>query len=269
MPTNLSRRKFFALTGLLVAGWIVPTASGGQIASTKPITFEVTSVRPNKSGSNNMLMRGFTPDGFSVTNCPLGFAFMLAYQFNDLTRVSGMPDWFMSERYDIAAKVADSDVTAWQKLSHDQQSLAMSVLMEDRFKLKVRRESREGQTFALVVMKNGPKFKEAKPSDVDPEHAHILGHGDSITSLVRILPQIVGRPVVDKTGLTGTYDFELRYAPQQNSPSPLPEANSSEAQSDLPSIYIALQEQLGLKLEPAKGPVEFLVIDHAERPSEN
>jgi uncharacterized protein (TIGR03435 family) len=269
LKNALSRRKFLALAGLMAAGWIVPTASDAQAASTKPINFEVASIKLNKS-ANDMLMQGFTADGFSVNNCPLGFTFMLAYEFNDLTRVSGMPDWFMSEKYDIAAKVADSDVAAWQKLTHDQQSFAMSTLLEDRFKLKVRRETREGQTFALVIMKNGPKFKEAKPREavLAPNHAHLLGRGENMASLVSILTQIVGRPVVDKTGLTGTYDFDLKYAPQQNS-SPIPGAEPSEASSDLPSIYIALQEQLGLKLEPAKGPVEFLIIDHAERPLEN
>jgi uncharacterized protein (TIGR03435 family) len=178
---------------------------------------------------------------------------------------------------------------ALSKLSTDDRNVVqqhmLQALLAKRFGLVFHRENRDVQVYMLVVGKNGPKLHEAKPGDTYPNGINLSnGPGGAGVMLMRsgpggtfivtaqgvplssFLPQLSynsGRPVLDKTGLTGKYDFELTYALDQNA--------SAGAASDStgPSIFTAIQEQLGLKLESGKAPVEIIVIDHAERPSGN
>jgi uncharacterized protein (TIGR03435 family) len=137
-------------------------------------------------------------------------------------------------------------------------------MLADRFKLESHRETRTLREYALVVAKGGPKV--GKPSE--GEHSfetsqndnQITGWGRPLSDLARMLIGVVQAPVVDRTGLKGKYDFDLKFAPLSAAP---------EADQGLPTIFSALQEKLGLKLEAIKGPVEVLVIDHAEMPSAN
>jgi uncharacterized protein (TIGR03435 family) len=245
-----------------------PAAPTPQAASAaKPILFEVVSIRMSKSQVPGGY--GFTADGFDVEAWPPFMLLSLAYQFRDLDRLPGLQPWCITDRYDVRAKVADADVAAWQKLDSTAKSLALQALLEDRFHLKAHRETKEGRIYELVVAKGGPKLKESKPVVVDPNAPPVRAqvsvgfHAESMDQFASSLPNLgISRPVVNKTGLTGLYDFNLKAAPEADSSGPAP------GNSDSATIY-ALQEQLGLDLKPATGPVETLVIDHIERPSEN
>jgi uncharacterized protein (TIGR03435 family) len=209
----------------------------------------------------------------------------------------GAPDWMRDETYDVVAKVDDADVADWQKPEMTQTMLhaMLQAMLAERFKVVVHHESREMPVYNLVVAKDGPKFKEAETMGADelgqkpggggmigtnvkvvPSPAGIKYFGIPMAILTQtILPNMAGRPVVDRTGLTGYYDLTL---PDILSPSmaPTPPPGESQPLNAPPpppgadeSIFTVLPEALGLRLEPAKGQVDTLVIDHVERPSEN
>ena len=177
-------------------------------------------------------------------------------------QISGGPAWLRMDRFDIDAK-APGDNT----LTRDQKREMLRALLEDRFHLVVHRETKEMPIYALVVAKGGPKLKE---SPADGQTRMSMGSkGQTIEmkfskwNMERLASQIEGnegRKVVDKTGLAGEYDFTLSYVDDRR-------ANGGD--QDGPSLFTAVQEQLGLRLEAQKGPVEMLVVDHADKPSQN
>jgi bla regulator protein blaR1 len=261
-------------------------------AASKVPAFEVASIKPNKSGTGMTMLRT-TPVGFSASNVSLKALIQQAYGVEE-DQILGAPSWLGSERYDMEAKVASSDTDALHDLNPDQRRLMLQPLLADRFQLKVHTELRDLPVLALVVAKGGPKLHEAKPGDTYPNGlkgfdgeggpgmmlmrpGQLTAQGLDLSSVAKLLSQQLGRTVQDKTGLTGKYDFTLQWKPDRD-PSPMPGApppgqqgpdatlspDSSEA-----SIFTAVQEQLGLKLESRKAPVEVLVIDHVEAPSEN
>jgi bla regulator protein BlaR1 len=269
--------------GLLNA---TPTRAESQAGNTttKLPRFEVASVKPNKSGDPNVMLM-FKPNGFSATNAPLHEVIRLAYQVPDF-QMSGGPPWINSERYDIEAKVDSSAAEQLRQLDQDQHRQMLQSLLQDRFKLKVHWETKELPVYALAVAKNGPKLHEAKPDDTYPNGikdeggvgraglmrmgpGRIKAQGLPMNTFVRLLSQQLGRTVLDKTGLAGNYDVELQWT-QDNIPASMmgPDGNPTPEISG-PSVFTAIQEQLGLKLESQKGPVEVLVIDHVEPASAN
>jgi|SRR5208337_1627287 len=306
MMPNVANKLNLA-SELLLAVSMAPLAFGllniPQVRAQSPQTtgaplpsFEVASVKPNRSGDNHFFI-SFQPGRFTATGATTEFLIEDAYNVKHF-QVSGGPSWINSERYDVDAKEEDSDFEALQKLPPDQRGeqirLRVQSLLADRFKLTFHRETKELPVYALVVAKNGPKLQEAKPGDTYPNgmkgldgraHAGMMrmgrgqltGQAIPLASLVGMLSQQLGRTVVDKTGLKGNYDFTLQWTPDQSQPAMLmgPEGgkpgpdNAPRPESSGPSIFTAIQEQLGLKLESQKGPVEILVIDHVERPSEN
>jgi len=158
----------------------------------------------------------------------------------------------------------------------------LQAVLKDRFNLTIRRETRELPVYSLIVLKNGPKFQEAKPGDTYPEdggiepgatsmrgRGHLIGHAVPISSLVGALSirAGLGRTLQDKTGLTEKYNFTLRWTPGDGQSQASPESAPSD--QVYPDLFTAIQEQLGLKLDSIKGPVEVIVIDHVERPSGN
>ena len=207
--------------------------------------------------------------------------------------IEGGPSWLSSERYTINA-VAGNTANA-----RVMQGPMMQVLLEERFHVKVHRETREVPVYELVVAKNGPKLKlfqegscvpfplfDAKPPVFEalpagqryctnrgrPEGGNIVVQAEGVTLddfLTIYLRPSGGRPVIDKTGLTGKYDIHLEFAPPDEVRANQLAAGHDPGEPTAPELSTALQEQLGLKLEPAKGPGEFLVIDHVERPTEN
>ncbi len=243
----------------------------------KPILFEVVSIRPFKGGG--IRPKGFTDDGFSDEGQrPLVLIMGICATCK---HIEGLPDWARNEEYTIEAKVADADVARWKTLSVNQREFAMQAMMEDRFKMKSHHETRVMAGFALVVAKNGPKFKEAKPGDLYPgglkgvngepwlgivETAPGVETGQhvSMEELADFLSGPAGRPVMDQTGLKGFYDFKFTIE------MPDPSTTADSTLPDWPSIVNTILEQLGLKLETGvKVPVESLVVDHIERPTEN
>ena len=244
--------------------------------------FEVSSVKPSKATANfSRLM--FTPDGVKIENASLLMIIRAAYGlFNSLDdKFLGIPGWAKTERFDIEAKVSPADVEEYKKLSMDQRQLMMQTLLADRFKLQAHRETKEQPVYLLVVAKSGSRLTEAKADESDGPRRlmnrsrdHIEGMGIEMSQLASSLTQIAGRTVLDKTGLTGKYDLKLHWTPDEVG-TPLKAADSAQptnepaSTSSGPSIFTAVQEQLGLKLEASRGPVECLVIDHVEQPSEN
>lgn len=266
-------------------------AQSSQPAATATPSFEVASIKPNKTDDLRVMLR-ITPDGLSAMGVPAKFLIEFAYDIKDF-QISGGPGWIDSEKYDIDAKMDEATIEAIKKMPRDQAAeqrrLMLQSLLADRFKLKVSHSSKELPIYALVVAKNGPKLSQtadssSAPGGVAPRNqlrltpGELTGAGVPISLLVNQLSREVGRQVVDKTGLQGNYDFTLHFTSERRlappggpsgpggpgGPGDTPPPDSSGL-----SVFTALQEQLGLKLEPQKGPVETLIIDSIEKPSEN
>jgi uncharacterized protein (TIGR03435 family) len=245
-PTSL-----VALTSYLIFGQSVAT----------PPAFEVASVKPNKSGDGAWRF-GTSHADITATNVPLQVLITNAYGVRD-HQISGGPSWLNSERYDVVAKQSGDD------RSPTKTKQMLQTLLADRFQLRLRRETKELPIYALVIGKIGPKLHEA---DANPGAGMTYGKGRikarraSMEQFAETLGNQLGRTVVDKTRLHGDFAFDLEWTPDTSQPIG---PGTAPAAASGPSIFTAVQEQLGLKLEPQKGSVEILVIDHVERPSEN
>jgi uncharacterized protein (TIGR03435 family) len=256
-------------------------------ASAPAYKFDTASIKPNKSDMVSF-RPGFTPDGYRAEDTNVHSLIQQAYYVQDY-QLSGISDWMDKERYDVEAKMDPSVADALSKLSPAELKLArqqmLQSLLAERFNLKVHRETKDGPVYFLTVGKNGPKLQDAKTGNVlavnadgTPARGRMqLGPGSktfawstSMKSLADSLAGQIARPVLDKTGLTGIYDFTLDWVPDAPPPSS-PDAPNGVALPGVPgaSLFTALQEQLGLKLEPGKSPIEIIVIDHVERPSGN
>jgi uncharacterized protein (TIGR03435 family) len=273
----------------------MPGKAQSQTQATPPIKFEfdVASIKLNKSGEtprNLIAVDGIPMVGmFRAHNTPLIDLIRETYQLGigtgtDDGRILGAPGWLNSDRFDIEAKIDSSVLDALKKLPPDERKLQaqhmMQALLAERFKLVVHTENRDLPVYSLVIAKNGPKLQESKPQDGNGGKAGttglqvlgrggpIKGQGTPIADLVWLLSRITGRTVVDKTGLMGEYDFTLQWTPDEaQSPTFSPSGQLPDPNG--PSIFAAIQEQLGLKLEAGKAPLPVIVIDHVERPSDN
>jgi uncharacterized protein (TIGR03435 family) len=241
---------------------IVALRAEGQAAlerAPRP-AFEVSSVHPADVNDERPGLIGFPPGRLSVTNTGLKALIWWAYELQPY-QIAGGPGWAESAKWNIEAKGDSTAVLA-------QIRLMTQSLLADRFKLDTHWETRQDQFYKLVIAKGGPKFREA----ADPTKLGSLrfgtglwaGQARPLSAIVNLLTRHLGRYVIDDTGLTSNYDFELRFTPDSVSP-----AADGVQDANAPSIFTALREQLGLRLESARGPVKVLVIDRAERPSEN
>lgn len=281
-----------ALATLSVLGQGGPPPSAAVTTTDVAVpAFDVVSIKQDKSDSRMIRVRN-TTDGYSASNISLKMLLQAAYGIRE-DLISGVPNWGESARYDIDAKVAGSDVDALKKLSSEQRRAMLKPVLEDRFKLKVHTETKEMPVYELVVAKGGPKLKEATPGDTyangikGPDgvarggmmrmgRGQVTGQAIPITSLIDILSRQLQKTVIDKTGLTGKYDLELNWTPEEGEggglgppPAGSPQRTEPAPDASGPSIFTALQEQLGLKLQSTKGPVETLVVDSVAMPSEN
>jgi uncharacterized protein (TIGR03435 family) len=251
-------------------------------------SFEVASIKPNRSGEGLTRLM-LAPDGLSANGIAVKGLIGFAYNVKDF-QMSGGPGWIESEKYDIEAKMDEATITALKQLppeqAIEQRRLMVRSLLAERFKLKVSHSSKEVPIYALVVAKNGPKLTKSAdaPSGAGgpgPRNmmrmqlGELTASGIPMSLLADRISREVGRNVVDKTGLPDKYDFTLRWTSDRQDLAPRgnadggPGAAAPLPDSSGPSIFTALQEQLGLKLESQKGPVETLIIDSVEKPSEN
>jgi uncharacterized protein (TIGR03435 family) len=262
-------------------------------AQNKPdATFEVASVKANKSGDGNGNLSGMPGGRVMATNMPVRPIITFAYQLAQYQLVGG-PGWLTADRYDLVAKMdgtADSTPAVPGAAEPSPMQLALRHLLEDRFKLRVHRETREMDIYALVMAKpGGGPGPGLKPTTVDcaaavsaaqrqrgpaPPDQPFCGIGMGpgrlrfgglpASSFAQAFTGPAGRLVVDRTGMTGSWDFELNYAPEARGGAEAPAVDPNA-----PSFFTAIQEQLGLKLEPTKGPVDVVVIDSIEKPVED
>jgi len=224
--------------------------------------FEAASIRVTPPDSREPLDIRFEPGGrLTVTNETLDVLVRYAYGVKRW-QILGAPDWLSTDRFDISAK-AQGDP------GHDEMLKMFQALLEERFKLKLHRETKEGSVYLLTVVKNGPKLQQAKElkegeragvftlrtgSPQQPAISYIRrGRRATMAMLASALEDQAQRPVLDRTGLTGDFDFDVQFA-----------ADDSHL-DEFPTLFTALHDQLGLKLESAKGPIETLVMEHIER----
>jgi uncharacterized protein (TIGR03435 family) len=249
-----------------IAAWGQAGAAAG--AGQKPAAYEIISIKPDKSGAPGTTVYRL-PDGFRDTNMPLAMVVRGAYDIVLESQMVGMPAWADSDGYDIEAKVDAGTAEEWKKLTWKerwkQEQSMLQALLADRCNLKVHFETRELPVYDLVIAKGGLKMKEAAPGEGNSEGlgpGKMTAHAASIDSLIYGFSGMVGRMIVDQTGLgEKKFDFELRWTPDDQ--------HGAEPADAGPSFFTALEEQIGLKLVPSKGPVQVLVIDHMERPSAN
>jgi len=270
-------------------------------ADKSTLQYDVASIKRFIPGGP-LILNGFhpfveTPDGLVVRTATVKMLILRAYGV-DAYQMTGGPDWLNSERYDIDAKFDGATADDLQKLSPNDRILArqrmLQTILSERFNLTIHRDTKELQVYSLIVAKNGPKLQEVKLDDVDPSKpktgpapgsaqmtsggggGQMRGFASSLANLTSMLTNYLRRPVIDRTGLTGIYDYTLRWTSddgqsqssssiQGGSPTGLPSTDPSGGAA----LLTAIQEQLGLKLESAKSPIELIVIDHVERPSGN
>jgi uncharacterized protein (TIGR03435 family) len=270
--------------------------SGGAIAQSETAPqFEVASIKPAAPDQRGMYIRNAPGGRLNINNMPLKEMIVLAWRIQPF-QISGGPAWIESARYDISAKPDHAP-------KQDEVPLMLQALLADRFQLKTHHETKELSIYALVLAnkdgKLGPRLTESKegscttfdptkpPPPPEPGKPPVLGCGGmfmgpdrlgasgvEVERLTPVLSRILGRTVIDKTGLTGKFDIQTQWTPDQNQLQSMaggaqPDAQVPQFDPNGPSIFTALQEQLGLKLESQKGPVDILVIDHVEKPSEN
>jgi uncharacterized protein (TIGR03435 family) len=246
---------------------IDPAAKSIAMAAKLP-AYDVVSIRLNKSGQENSQFNT-TDDGIDVENCTLQEIVQDAYNLGNPDLISGIAGQLVSVRFDIKAKLLNHDVAA--KLT-DVQLQAMAIpLLADRFHLRVRLVPKKMTVYEIVVAKGGPKFKltDAENGDDSPNMSvNFAGSDNTLTAKKATISDFADglsqsqlhSIVVDRTGLKGTADLTLRWTS---------DAALEQGSQNAISIFTAIQDQLGLKLQPAKLPVDTLVIDHAEMPTEN
>lgn len=271
-----------AVFGVLTCGML-----WGQTASA-PLTFEVASIKPSAADFHGTMFQMQPGGRLRVTGATLKMLLAMAYDVRDF-QISGGPGWISSDRYDLVAKperAADAESSGddprtmtdeQRKTFQEQTQQRMQALMAERFHLMVHRETKEQPVYALVVSKSGSKLQPAKEGSqgfMRMGRNQITADGVQMQMLASSLANILARSVIDKTGLTGKFDFKLEWTPDPSQgfgnfgPPPAADAPPPPDPNG-PSIFTAVQEQLGLRLESEKGPAEMIVIDRVEKPSEN
>jgi uncharacterized protein (TIGR03435 family) len=267
------------------------SAAFGQQPMTRP-KFEVASVKLNAGNGRGVQIGAPSPGRFHAENVWLRFLIQNAWSVKDF-QVTGGPAWAASDRFDI-------DATTDGKAPYDRMRLMLQSLLEERFQLVLHRESRELPVYELSISpkKGGIKVAVSKegscvarnpdappqapvPGEPPPKYCggaswsprSLNGSAISMQQLTTLLANILQRPVIDKTGFTGSFDVNLDWTPDQTTPGlvapDVPRPPVPSADDPGPTIFAVIEEQLGLKLQAAKAPVEILVIDRAEKPTAN
>jgi uncharacterized protein (TIGR03435 family) len=261
----------FCLSLVFVA--LFSTGANSVAQQKTPISpaYDVVVVRLNDSltGGTSVNMDEAT---FQAKNVPLKHLMVIAYGIRE-GLIFGLPKWATSSRFDITAKITDPDSKTLRSISREERQAMLASLLEDRFHLKLHTEVKTLPVYELVVAKGGPKLTTSAlpPPDAknpDPlrignwnvQNTDIAATGVALSDLAGNLSLPLDRTVIDKTGLTGRYDFRLKWTA---------EGVATGATDDPPDLFTAIQEQLGLKLQAAKGPVKTLVVDDVKQPTGN
>jgi len=271
-------------------------------ATLQPPAFDVASIKSNQS-SGMMIRMQTPPDGISVMGMPMHMILREALgTTND--QLMHEPDWVNAKRYDIEAKVAPEDAARLKGLTQQQRWAMLLPVLEDRCALKFHHETKDLTVYDLVIAKGGVKMKPSNPVENAPGPSpgppagppgappgppgsrqtrmtanagsagmFMMGHSSPMASIVRMISMTVGSTVVDKTGLTGKYDYTLQFAPDESIRPGMPPVGIGGAvpppSAEAPSFFAAIQDQLGLKLEAHKEPVDVVVIDQIKEPTAN
>ncbi len=293
---------------LLLAGWTAlgmagcasrSGTQGAEAGNGGLPSFETASIKPDKLRkplAAGQLLPGMPTAGVRLSGGDFTATTIVSAMIMDAygqptrwlnpNQVSGGPAWIWTDFYQINAKVSDSVFTGeWKKLSREQRMqqalLMLRSLLINRFKLRIRHETKVLPVLELVVAKNGPKFSEDKtagqPCRLGPPgpgkqlglsvESCGLSTFTGVLSLAR--PDLGGRMLLDKTGLHGRYSFKLYWEAEMPPEMPAKAGQANPGAAPSKSLETALQKQLGLKLVPAKAPVDVIVVEHIERPSEN
>jgi uncharacterized protein (TIGR03435 family) len=232
-----------ALLGITTVSALAQSAPAFEVASVK--------VAPPRTGTAGFTAMTSDPAMVRYSNITLKNLIAIAYDFDSRLILAG-PTWFDNVHYDVAAKLPPDT-------PKDRVPVMLRTLLAERFKLAVHRETKEQRVYYLVVGKDGPKLKEGRESGSQNQMVPggIMGHSMPMDVLTAMLSRFVGYQVVDNTRLTGTFDITLKWVREDD-------------KDNGPELSAALREQLGLKLEPGKAPVEMLIVDHADRiPTDN
>ena len=280
--------------------WFVLVQGASLVAQDVTARFDVASVKANRSGESRIGF-GFPTGGLTATNLPLRALIIQAYRLQDYELID-LPGWAVDERFDITAKTTNAQA------SGDERLLMLRALLSDRFKLRMHTETREMSMYSLVFAREDKRLgPNLTPSAIDcvarsrgaqpqpatppsragepplPECGISLGmtpvasflRGGSVAfpEIVRLIATNLGRPVIDKTGLIGAYNIQMRFHSQSSGlpglPVRPPGGASATPDDSVPSLMTAVQEQLGLKLESGRGPVPVQIVDGVERPTED
>jgi uncharacterized protein (TIGR03435 family) len=296
LKLNVGRKLLLTLAGMaaVTAPIVVGVLNAPRIRAQSQV-FEVASVKPSGPSDGGMKSADGKGRGASFglehrrLNVRLNLYALIvnAYtlrgcppfgEVSGCTLLSGGPDWLRKDLFEIVAKMPDDspDYTSMQFVNGHapQLQLMLQALLADRFHLKLHRETKELPVYALVIGKKGPKFKKAAESEESKvffkgsvqangqEMIHLVGKNSSMQELVDLYAKFMDRPMIDRTGLKEKYDFTMEYEANTDAPGPFAKLTG-------PALFKAFEDQAGLKLEATKGPVEVLVIDHAEKPSAN
>ena len=275
---------------------VIPTLSQAPNGA-KP-SFEVATVKLNATGDNRFSMFLLPGGRFVATGVSLKAVMGFAYRIRDF-QISGGPNWINTDLWNIEGKSEEGTVPSLPRPPDpnipDAMALMVQSLIEDRFQLKMHRETKDSPVYELLIAKGGLKIKlseggsefrapeQGAPIPVpqrgeQPRGTLRLGRGElegsavPLALLISTLSQQLGRPIIDKTELKGVYDFKLQWKPEVvQAAGPVEGAGPAPPllSADLPDVFTAIQEQLGLRLESTKGPVEVLVIDSVLKPAEN
>lgn len=262
------KKGWFAACLVMWCGWAESQAGGSRA---KFDAFEVATVKRTQLDQTGRFIKMENPHRFVERAYTLKLLIAAAYDLNAKT-ISGGPAWVDSERYDIVA-VTPGEVQP----NHDEQMAMLRALLAERFQLRFHREGKEFAVYALEVAKGGPKLKLTAtperpttigPGIVYPQRVVLPARNAGMSDLASLLQRaIVDRPVVDRTGLTGRYDFDLEWAPDDSQfGGDVPAAQGSAAS---PPLFTAMQQELGLRLEAARLTIAALVVESAERPVED
>lgn len=269
-------------------------------------TFEVATIKPSQPDTHRMSIQSM-PDGYRMENVELSLIIKNAYGANSDAQLIGGPQALLDKHFDVQTKMDANDAAQLKALSQDDRqrrmALMMQALLRDRFQLKMHVETRELPIYVLVVAKGGPKLQPTAPAASEPapelgtgtqpiqlpdQPLHRPPHGswvmrmsstkaemsvsggtmERLAQMLTVWESAEGRVVFDRTGLAGKYDWHLEWTPEGMGMAQKG-ADGSTPESDAPGLFTALQEQLGLRLEPQKGQVQVVVIDHLEAPSPN